>query len=149
MTEISFYHLQRLPLDRALPKLLEKVLESGARAVVMAGSPERVEALNAALWTYEQGAFLPHGCAGDGHPEAQPIWLTAVDENPNGARVLILTDGARSARIGEFERCLDMFDGNDADAVAAARERWRRHKEAGYPLTYWQQNGEGRWERKT
>ena len=27
VTEIGFYHLQRSPLERALPKLLEKVLE--------------------------------------------------------------------------------------------------------------------------
>lgn len=148
MTEIRFYHLETMPLERALPKLLEKVLESGARAVVLAGSEERVEALNAALWTYEQGAFLPHGSARDGRAEDQPIWLTAADENPNGASVLVLTDGARSDRIDGFEKCLEIFDGNDAEAVAAARERWRAYQRAGYPLTYWQQTREGRWEKK-
>lgn len=148
MTEIRFYHLDKMPLERALPKLLEKVLESGARAVVLAGSEERVEALNAALWTYEQGAFLPHGSPRDGRAEDQPVWLTAADENPNGASVLILTDGARSARIDDFEKCLEIFDGNDSEAVAAARERWRAYKGGSYPLTYWQQTREGRWEKK-
>lgn len=148
MTEIRFYHLGRLPLERALPKLLEKVLASGARAVVLAGSEERVEALNAALWTYEQGAFLPHGSARDGRPEMQPVWLTAADENPNGASVLVLADGAESARIGDFDKCLEIFDGQDDEAVARARERWRAYKAAGHPLTYWQQTADGRWEKK-
>ena len=67
MVEIAFYQLRRTPLEKALPKLLEKVLESGRRAVVLAASEERAEALNAALWTYEQGSFLPHGTARDGN----------------------------------------------------------------------------------
>lgn len=148
MTAVSFYHLQRASLDRALPKLLEKVLESGRRAVVIAGSEEQVEALDAALWTYEQRSFLPHGSAADGHADRQPVYLTAADENPNGADVLVLVDGAASANLGAFDRVLDMFDGHDAEAVEAARARWRDLKDAGHELTYWQQTERGGWERK-
>ncbi|MDP6884241.1 MAG: DNA polymerase III subunit chi, partial [Rhodospirillales bacterium] len=75
MTDIAFYHLQRSALESALPKLLEKTLEAGERAVVMAGSEDRVEALNGVLWTYHQDSWLPHGSARDGHAEAQPVWL--------------------------------------------------------------------------
>ena len=148
MTEIGFYHLQQWPLDRALPKLLEKVLERGMRAVVIAGSEERVEALNTALWTYEPESFLPHGSARDGNAEAQPIWLTAEDENPNGAQVLFLTDGATSDRVPEYQLCIELFDGNDAEAVEAARRRWAAYKKAGHRLTYYQQTEAGRWEEK-
>jgi DNA polymerase-3 subunit chi len=148
MTDIGFYHLTRTPLERALPRLLEKVVETGARAVVIAGSSDRVEALNSVLWTYDQGSFLPHGSARDGDAEEQPIWLTIADENPNGATVLVLAEGAQSAAVGTYARCLDMFDGNDANAVAAARERWRAYAAAGHVLTYWQQNARGGWEKK-
>ncbi|NBP72253.1 MAG: DNA polymerase III subunit chi, partial [Alphaproteobacteria bacterium] len=51
VTEVSFYHLLHTPLDRALPKLIQKVLESGARAVIRTGSAERAEALSSVLWT--------------------------------------------------------------------------------------------------
>ena len=61
MTEIAFYHLEKSPLEQVLPKLLEKTLEAGKRALVLAGSEERVEALAGLLWTYSQGAWLPHG----------------------------------------------------------------------------------------
>lgn len=145
MTEIGFYHLQRTGLERALPKLLEKALERGMRAVVLAGSEERVEALNAALWTYEQRSFLPHGSARDGFAEEQPVYLAATEENPNGATLLILVDGMEAAGLGEYERCLDLFDGNDGDAVTAARERWTKAKEAGHTVAYWQQDEQGRW----
>ena len=145
MTEIRFYHLQMTPLERALPKLVAKVLASGARAVIVLGSDERVTQIDGALWTYDPNSFLPHGSARDSRPQDQPVWLTTADENPNGAGVLILADGATSSRIGEFDKCLEIFDGNDANSVAAARERWRTYKSAAHRLTYWQQDDSGRW----
>ncbi len=53
MTDIRFYHLQQKKLEQALPEILSKALERGMRAVVKAGSKESVEALDAALWTYD------------------------------------------------------------------------------------------------
>src|SRR5918997_577658 len=38
--------------------------------------------------------------------------------------------------------------GNDEDALAAAREDWKRVKAAGHEATYWQQDARGRWEKK-
>jgi DNA polymerase-3 subunit chi len=148
MTEVGFYHLTASPLEAALPRLLEKVLAGGYKAVVMAGSRERVEALNAQLWTYNPGSFLPHGSASDGNAAEQPIWLTDKDENPNQANVLVLTEGVRSAHIAEFVRCLDLFDGADAEAVARARERWTECRANGLTVTYWQQTAAGGWEKK-
>ncbi|MCH7943651.1 MAG: DNA polymerase III subunit chi, partial [Proteobacteria bacterium] len=62
--------------------------------------------------------------------------------------LLVLTDGVAPAFIDAFERCLDLFDGNDGQAVEAARGRWTRLKEAGHDLTYWQQTGQGGWQKK-
>lgn len=148
MTEIGFYHLQRAPLERALPKLLEKVLERGHRAVLMAASADRVEALNGLLWTYEQRSWLPHGSVRDGYAEEQPVYLTTAEENPNGADVLVLVDGVKPGFADSFARVVDMFDGRDEEQVAAARGRWRAYKEAGFDLTYWQQTETGGWQKK-
>lgn len=148
MTDVRFYHLQRRTLEMALPKLLEKTVERGWRAVVMAGSPERVEALTQHLWTYDPAGFLPHGSARDGFAADQPVWLTDSDENPNGATVLMLVDGVECGRVGDFDLVCDLFDGRDEEAVAAARGRWRTCKAAGYALTYWQENERGAWEKK-
>ena len=148
MTEVRFYHLTRATLETALPMMLEKTLERGQRAVVRAGSEERVEALTAWLWTYRDRSFLPHGSAKDGHAELQPVWLTDQDERPNGAQVLFLTDGAVSERLDDYELCAVIFDGNDEAALAAAREQWRSLKDSAHDLTYWQQDEDGRWEKK-
>jgi len=148
MTEIRFYHLQRTALEAALPPMLEKTLERGQRAVVMAGSEERVEHLTDQLWTYSERSFLPHGSARDGNAALQPVWLTTADENPNAAQVLFLTDGARSEKIAEYQLCVELFDGNDEASVLAARARWKAYNDAGHALTYWQQSAAGRWEQK-
>jgi DNA polymerase-3 subunit chi len=134
MTEIRFYHLTRKTLEQALPELLEKTLERGWRAVVMAGSPERVEALTHHLWTYRPDSFLPHGSAKDGNAEDQPVWLTVADERPNGAEVLFLVDGAQTAQPGAYARVCEIFDGNDETAVAAARARWKAYKAGNHDL---------------
>ncbi|CCQ72835.1 DNA polymerase III subunit chi [Magnetospira sp. QH-2] len=148
MAEVAFYHLIAWPLERALPKLLERTVESGKRAVVIAGSDARVESLDMVLWTYEADSWLPHGTSRMGHPANQPVWLTMQDENPNGAQFLFLTEGMTSDRLAEYERCFDLFDGNDPQAVQAARERWTACKAAGHDLAYWRQTDQGRWERQ-
>ncbi len=151
MAEYGFYHLTRTPLEQALPKLLGRVLGSGGRAMVLLGSKERLEALDAALWTCGDPDWLPHGSPRSGHPEHQPIWLTTEDAAeggaPNGARFLFLLEGSESARLDRFDRVLDLFDGADEQAVQAARARWRAAKSAGHTLTYWQQGPRG-WEKK-
>ncbi len=148
MTEIRFYHLQRKSLEDTLPVILERAYGRGQRALVMAGSPERVEALAAHLWTYRPDSFLPHGTARDGAAAQQPIYLTAEAENPNEAELLILCDGATRADLGGFTLVCEMFDGNDETAVAAARERWKAYKESGHRLAYFQQSPAGKWEEK-
>jgi len=73
MTEILFYHLQRQPLERVLPQLLERSFERGWRVVVQAASDERVDALDAHLWTYRDDTFLPHGTVREAETAAQPL----------------------------------------------------------------------------
>src|SRR5215470_14552801 len=117
MTEVLFYHLEHQPLERVLPNLVERTLERGWRAVVQAGSEERVEALDTLLWTYREDSFLPHGTRRDGSPEAQPVFLTTGEDNPNGATVRFLVDGAQAADVAAYERVVYLFDGRDGNAV--------------------------------
>lgn len=147
MTEIGFYHLTTLPLERALPRLLEKVLENQKRAVILCSSSERLDFLNASLWTTGKLSFIPHGSEKEGFSKEQPVWLTTKDENPNGAQFLILTEGSECPSLASYERCLDLFDGNDEETVLKARERWKKYKDAGHNVTYWKQSESGAWEK--
>jgi DNA polymerase-3 subunit chi len=147
VAEIGFYHLLTTPIERALPRLLERARAQGYRIVVRAASSERVEHLNTLLWTWDEASFLAHGSARDGNPASQPIWLSDGQDNPNGATMLVLLDGVEAEDVSSFARCADFFDGNDDAAVASARERWRRAAASGHTLTYWQQTAAG-WEKK-
>lgn len=149
MTEIGFYHLTRSTLEEALPRLLEKAYVAGQRVLVRAGDPERVEHLDRVLWTYTKESFLPHGTRADGHAESQPIFLTAGAENPNRARLLVLVDGAEVGDLAAFDRCLDLFDGADPQAVERARARWRAALAQGHRCVYWRQDERGRWTKAT
>jgi DNA polymerase-3 subunit chi len=149
MTEILFYHLQRQPLERVLPTLLEKSIERGWRVVVQAASEERAEALDAHLWTFRDDSFLPHGTWRESEAREQPILLTVHDDNPNGASVRFLLDGVPlPSDVAAYERIVLLFDGEDPDAVDTARARWSEAKQNGFAVTYWQPDDTGRWQRK-
>ena len=149
MTEILFYHLQNQPIERVLPALLEKSLERGWRVIVQASTEERVEALDAHLWTYRDDSFLPHGTWRGAESAEQPVLLTLNDDNPNQASVRFLIDNAPVPdNASDYQRIVLIFDGEDADAVAAARERWNDAKAKGLDATYWQPDEQGRWVKK-
>ena len=149
MTEVLFYQLQDQSLERVLATLLERSLERGWRVVVQSSSQERIEALDAHLWTYRDDSFLPHGTCKESVAADQPILLTVNDDNPNRASIRFLIDGARMpADAGAYQRIVLLFDGKDEEALAEARRRWKAAKAQGFDVTYWQPDEDGRWQRK-
>jgi DNA polymerase-3 subunit chi len=149
MTEILFYHLQGQKLDGVLPGLLEKSLERGWKVIVQGASEERIDALDAHLWTYRDDGFLPHGTWREADAAAQPVLLTVNDGNPNAASVRFLIDGAGVPADAEaYQRIVLLFNGEDEDAVAAARSTWSEAKAKGFGATYWQPDEQGRWAKK-
>jgi DNA polymerase-3 subunit chi len=148
MTEVFFYHLQRQPLEKVLPQLIEKCLERGWRCVVQAASDERVDALDSLLWTFRDDSFLPHGTEREPEAAQTPVVLTTSDVNPNGAAVRFFVDGANAEGLASYQRAIYLFDGNDPDAVDAARDNWKEAQGAGFEVAYWQQDKDGRWQKK-
>lgn len=149
MTEVLFYHLKGQTLEQVLPPLLEKSLERGWRVVVQAASDERIEGLDAHLWTWRDDKFLPHGTWRESEAPEQPVLLTVNADNPNGATVRFLIEGAEVPEdASAYVRLVLLFDGEDPDAVAAARTRWSAAKTAGFDVTYWQADEQGRWRRQ-
>ena len=145
MTEVLFYELDRQRLESALTSLLERCLERGWNAVVQAASRERVEALDAYLWTYRDEAFLAHGTAATGYAQIQPVYLSDGDDNPNQAAVRFFVDGAEISDISGYERAVYLFNGQDAEERERARSHWRAAAQNGHNVTYWKQDESGRW----
>jgi len=150
VTEVLFYHLQGQKPENVLPALLEKSIERGWKVVVQGSSEERMEALDAHLWTYRDDGFLPHGTWREQDAALQPVLLTLTESNPNAASVRFLIDGAPPPADAEnYARIVLLFDGEDDEAVAAARAHWSDAKTKGFDATYWQPDAQGRWVKKS
>lgn len=149
MTDVLFYHLQDMTLENVLPSLLEKSLERGWRVIVQTASEERADALDAHLWTYRDDSFLPHGTWRDKDAREQPVVLAIEGGNLNGANVRFLVDNAVLPEdAASYDRLVLIFDGNDDDALSAARAAWTDSKARGFEVTYWQADERGRWQKR-
>ena len=149
MPEILFFHLQSRPLEQVLPTILDRALSRGQKVVVEVSSQERLQVLDDHLWTYSDESFLPHVTAMEADAATNPVVLTTSGHNPNAATVRICADGVRIPdALADYERVVLIFDGDDLDALAAAREDWKKVRAAGSDASYWQQDETGRWEKK-
>lgn len=141
--QIDFYQLEAHPVEQVLPRIAERLFESGARLLVVAEGEAVLERLDAVLWTYRDDGFLPHAIAGRDVDAAQPILLTHTVDAANGARNIALADGVwRDAALG-FDRAFYLFD---AETVEGARAAWRalagRER---LERRFWKQDERGKW----
>src|SRR5262249_15635108 len=105
--------------------------------------------LDAHLWTYAEESFLPHATFREATAGEQPVLLTLHDHNPNGATVRFLIDRAPvPADAAAYARVVLLFDGEDDDAVAAARQQWKAAAVQGFEVPYWKADEAGRWQRR-
>lgn len=149
MTEVLFYHLLRQSLEAALPILVQRSLDRGWHVIVQASSPERLAALDDALWTYSDESFLPHAPDNEADGEREAVILTLSDVNSNRAQIRFIVEGAPLPQdIATYERLVVLFDGNDDAALSEARAKWSSARAQGHVVTYWQQDDAGRWEKK-
>ena len=149
MGSAYFYHLTRHPVDVTLAMLLGKAGEAGWRVAVRGTDPDRLRWLDEKLWAGQAADFLPHGLAGGTHDMNQPILLTTSVEAANTPQCVMCVDGAdiTAAEITALDRVCVLFDGNDDEALNAARAQWKTLKDAGASAQYWSQ-ADGRWEKK-
>ena len=141
-----FYHLTESTVDQTARMLIEKSLQAGWRVAVHGTDLERLKWLDEKLWLGPEDGFLPHGLAGGDHDAAQPVLLTADTDAPNQPDCVMSIDGAeiKPGIVQSKERAFILFDGQDGDAVARAREQWKTLTEAGVSAQYWAQEA-GRW----
>lgn len=147
MTEIRFYHLQRTAQDRAIPQIAYKAYQSGKHVLIKSVDEAEVEKLNTALWVFAADAFLPHGSAADKFESRQPVFLTAGNDNPNNAKIIITAPGCIPETPGAFDLCCEMLDGKNEAQIDDARTRWKSYKEQGFEVSYWQETENG-WQKK-
>lgn len=140
-----FYHIEQGSVDAAIAPLIEKCLERKWR-VVVTGHEDTVERLDRTLWTWRDDSFVPHG-RGRTDAEKHPVLLSTEAVPTNGAKVVVLLDGA-DADANLFERVMVVFDGQDETARGKARQQFKAALDAGAPARYFQQD-RGGWAEKT
>ena len=133
----DFYHLTRVPLEKVLPSIAERVLASGERLVIVAEDDNILTRIDALLWSYKPESFLPHG-----RGEDQPILLTA-DAGDAAAQNIALIDGQWRDGALTFARAFYFFDSQSIDS---ARTAWRGLADRSeVERHYWKQDDAGRW----
>ena len=146
--EYWFYHLEASPIQGVLPDLLGKTLAKGWRAMVRLPDGADLSEWDDFLWTFQDQSFLPHGREDEGRADQQPILLVNAATRADGFEAVFLLDGAELEDASAAQRVMVMIDGRSAEAVARERERWKRLKDEGATLSYWQQGKRGGWEKK-
>lgn len=148
MGVVMFYHLTTSRAEDTARTLLSRSLQAGWRVMLRGTDAARLGALDEALWQGPADTFLPHGVEGGAHDARQPI-LLGVGPIGNDAQALMAVDGALvdPAEAEGLERVFILFDGQNEDAVAAARVQWKALTGAGLAAQYWSEAGGG-WEKK-
>ncbi len=141
--QVDFYHLTS-PLDRVLPRIAERVVESGGRLLVVAEPEAQRIALDRLLWSYAPESFLPHAQAGGETDADQPILIAPAITPANAARNVAIVDGRWRDDALTFDRAFHFFDD---EAIREARLAWKALADRdGVERRYWKQNDAGRWE---
>lgn len=120
---VDFYQLSRDPVEKVVALLAGKVLDTGARLLIVAAEEEMRDALSRSLWAAD--GFLAHGMAGQPHAERQPILLSGQCTAPNQATMLLLADGMWREEAAGFDRAMLLFDTHGTEA---ARKLWQELK---------------------
>lgn len=144
--ETSFYKLTTTPIEKAVPRLIEKIYYSGQRIVILVENNEMVKTIDDGLWAYSTKHFIPHATHLDEHSDEQPVYITSKIENPNNASIGVIIGDVDYRKL-LVSKLLFIFDGNVADQLELARKRWKIFQEEDHELIYWQQKIDSSWEK--
>ena len=136
MTRVDFY---RLPAEGAEATLhaaclvAGKAYRAGYRVRIYAG-PEQVADLDRRLWTYRQGAFVPHARADQLDPDLpEPVVLASDCHDPGAAQVLVCVAPPPADCLERYARVAE-FVTRDDPVREAARRRYTEYRRAGHEL---------------
>lgn len=117
-------------------RLARKAYGAKAKVVLLAEDAAQAEALDAALWTVADTAFVPHVPAGDPLAAQTPVIVT-FDETAALPHYEMLVNLTRRvpANVDRFARVFEIISTDEADA-AEGRKRYVAYKKQSYPLTH-------------
>jgi DNA polymerase-3 subunit chi len=136
MTRIDFYLLEDdAALDRhaAACKLIHKAFRLGHRIYVASDSDEEAQTLDALLWTFAPGGFIPHALAQDNKQALTPVLLGSTEPPEDFNDVLVSLSREVPTYFSRFERVAEIV-GPSTEEKECARARFRFYRDRAYPL---------------
>ena len=131
MTRIDFYILPDTDVDakfRFACRLAHRAVADGGVAHVRTASAEATAVLDALMWSYPEGRFLPHATTN----EDEALVHIDHDEPPPGPDELLINLGDDVPRyFDRFRRVCEVVPGPELDA---GRTRYSQYRRRGYPL---------------
>lgn len=144
MKKLDFWQVTDDPIEKVVALIAKRVLDEGARLLVVSENADQRAAISRALWTSGPESFLAHGEATSAYAARQPILLSPTLEAPNGANHVVFADGHFRDPDG-FQRAFLLFT---PDRAPAARTAWSAQDgREDVERAYYAQEG-GRWARK-
>lgn len=132
-TSIFFVETRSSEQRPLLCRWVESLFEQGKSVQVAAGSTTAAQQLNALLWTFSQGSFIPHRILDPSSPPPLPGEVTITPgESVAPGREVLVADGPVHL---EFMRCFRwvvhfvLLD--DPERLKESRRIWQEAKDLG------------------
>jgi DNA polymerase-3 subunit chi len=141
MNECLFHDTSGNRREYLLFDIVEREYRGKNRVMIFASDNERAVALDRMLWILRQESFVPHRIfePGEQIEEADaevPVGIVTTEENPIGARVLIV-DGHCSLDFAcGFDMTHEFVDHSSPDRTETCRERFRDYRARQIPVRH-------------
>jgi DNA polymerase-3 subunit chi len=132
MTRVDFYILESADAakDMATCRLAHKAFQQGHRIYIRAPDAAAAQRLDALLWTFNQGSFIPHALHPQESGDEFPV-LIGTDMPPAAFDdILIQLAPEPPAEFERFQRILEVVGPDDEDKQHG-RNRFRFYREKG------------------
>lgn len=140
MPKVDFYVLESATengaKDMAVCRLVHKAFSLGHRIYIRTSDGDAARRLDALLWTFNQGSFIPH--AVHPAPEESPVPVLIGPDDPPAEHddVLIQLGAEPPPSFERFQRVLEVV-GPDEQDKQNGRQKFRFYREKGHtPATH-------------
>lgn len=132
MARVEFIRLKKPEKARFLCELSEEFLAGNQRVLIVVQDDNQGVTLDRFMWSWKKGSFIPHAYD-NGAVECidEPIVITTLQENPNGANVLVMGQPCNLEFMRRFELIIDFAELHDDRLAEASRQRFAGYREAG------------------
>jgi DNA polymerase-3 subunit chi len=120
--QVDFYQLGETPPEQVIASLVDKLLASEARLIVISTDEKFLARLDRILWDQGAASFLPHGLSGGADDARQPVLLSTSPDAPNLARNMLIADGIWRDSALSYDRAFFLFA---SSMVEEARAAWK------------------------